>query len=93
MSYVTNNHIDIIQNGWNTYLKCICEKVKLHEMESQPNVAKKISYLNIYISRLDSIFIKIEKMGAKNHINGDVERLCRAINWNVERINELLNNY
>lgn len=93
MQYVNSNHIDIIDIGWNTYLKCMCEKVKLHEMESDPIVAKKIIYLNIYISRLDSIFIKIEKMRVTNQNYSNIESLCRAINWNVERINELLNKY
>ncbi len=93
MQKVTDNHLEIIENGWKTYLCSLCEKVKLHEMESDPFIAKKISYLNIYISRLDSIFIKIEKMETKNHTSCNIERLCRVIIWNVERINELLNKY
>ncbi len=90
MQKITDSHLEIIENGWKTYLLSLCEKVKLHEMESDPMVAKKISYLNIYISRLDSIFIKMEKMETKNHTFCNVERLCRVIIWNVERINELL---
>jgi hypothetical protein len=92
MQHITSNQIDIIECAWNTYLKSVCEAAKLHEMEQDPKITTKISYLNIYITRLDTVLIKVEKMNLEKHIYVNLVNLCRTIKWNVDRINELLVN-